>query len=49
MAMENDFVSEMYDFVNCNINKKLKVSPGSWIAPLTPEEILAAKKQLAVN
>lgn len=45
MAMENDFVGSMYEFVNCNINKKVKVKAGSWLPPLTPEEIHAAKTQ----
>jgi hypothetical protein len=25
MAMENDFIKEMYEFVNCNVTKKIKV------------------------
>ena len=39
MAMENDFVKEMYEFINCNMHKKLKVRIGQSIAALSADLI----------
>ena len=43
MAMENDFIKEMYEFVNCNVTKKIKVQPGSFIPPISETELFDMK------
>ena len=43
MAMANDFVNDMHEFVNCNPGKKIRVKPRTFIPRITAEEIHTAK------